>query len=86
MIMHLIMYTHFSQLNLECKRNMYGVNCTGSCGHCQNSTCHHVNGTCLTGCSPGYQGPFCSKGKTFEQNVIICREMCRVLQLNTNRT
>lgn len=66
------LFTYFLLLDLECEPNMYGVNCTGSCGHCQGSSCHHVNGTCLTGCSPGYQGRFCRDGKKCKQNVLKC--------------
>ncbi|XP_061194946.1 receptor-type tyrosine-protein phosphatase epsilon-like [Saccostrea echinata] len=31
-----------------------------SCGHCRYpSSCHHINGSCLTGCKQGYQGTYC---------------------------
>uniref|UniRef100_K1QQ54 Scavenger receptor class F member 2 n=1 Tax=Magallana gigas TaxID=29159 RepID=K1QQ54_MAGGI len=39
---------------------MYGVNCNKTCGHCKNITqCFNGNGTCLTGCKPGYQEELC---------------------------
>lgn len=49
----------------ECNDGMYGDRCKNQCGHCSNmSQCHHVNGTCLTGCQPGYTNGFC-KERTF---------------------
>lgn len=45
----------------ECESGTYGKECKGKCGHCFNSTdCFHVNGTCLSGCGPGYLGNLCT--------------------------
>lgn len=52
---------------LECRAGYFGENCNSSCGRClndeDNSTCHHVNGSCSQGCESGYQEPTCEKGK-----------------------
>lgn len=32
------------------------------CGHCSDLLyCSHVNGSCLTGCKPGYEGKRCQQ-------------------------
>ena len=50
-------------LSKECDNNTFGVNCTGVCGHCtEKEQCHHVNGTCLHGCEPGFNGFQCDQG------------------------
>lgn len=42
---------------------MYGPVCSQICGACINSTqCHHINGSCLQGCDPGYRGQKCDEG------------------------
>ena len=46
-----------------CDDGMYGVNCSKTCGACEdNEACHHINGSCLTGCDRGYYGQRCEKG------------------------
>lgn len=48
----------------ECDNDMFGENCEQKCGHCANSsTCNPVNGSCLTGCDLGFQGPLCNDGR-----------------------
>lgn len=43
-----------------CYINFYGIRCTEKCGHCSDGNlCDHINGTCATGCSAGYQGDLC---------------------------
>lgn len=43
-----------------CDISFYGVRCTEKCGHCSDGNlCDHINGTCATGCSAGYQGDLC---------------------------
>ena len=47
----------------ESGNNTFGQNCTGVCGHCsENEQCHHINGTCLNGCDPGFNGLKCDQG------------------------
>ena len=47
-----------------CNHGMYGNFCNNSCGYCHaEDTCYHVNGTCLLGCEPGYQGDLCKTRK-----------------------
>lgn len=46
--------------HVACDKGFYGVDCNEKCGSCHDvSQCFHINGTCLTGCSAGYQGEFC---------------------------
>lgn len=49
---------------LVCTHGMFGDGCKNKCGNCANNTkCHHVTGTCLHGCEPGYLEDDCSLGK-----------------------
>lgn len=44
---------------------MYGANCNNPCGKCFDlEQCHHISGTCLTGCESGYRGLKCTEGWT----------------------
>ena len=53
-------YFHFFS---ECGNNTYGQGCIGLCGHCsENEQCHHINGSCLNGCDPGFNGLKCDQG------------------------
>lgn len=48
----------------ECDDFRFGKNCGRQCGHCyNNSSCHHINGTCVDGCDRGYQGTECMQRK-----------------------
>ena len=50
----------------ECDGNKFGQNCEEECGECVNGEqCHHINGTCPSGCKRGFQGLHCNQGKTF---------------------
>ena len=58
----------------ECQKNKYGLNCSKTCGNCRESSqCHHINGSCLNGCDPGFQGEKCNMGK-----------FCSIKMLNNN--
>lgn len=49
---------------IACDRGWYGADCNGICGHCRDvDQCSHINGTCLTGCSAGFQGDLCNTSK-----------------------
>lgn len=50
--------------NKECRKGLYGVNCTKQCeGHCQYETiCNHVTGSCDNGCKAGWTGDKCDQG------------------------
>ena len=40
------------------------MNCTNECGQCLNDTvCDVENGTCLSGCNPGWKGFRCNEGR-----------------------
>ena len=46
-----------------CDDGMYGANCSQNCGDCLgNEACHHINGSCLTGCDKGYHAQKCDEG------------------------
>lgn len=48
---------------IECANYMFGPACNRSCGNCRKrEDCHHINGSCLSGCKAGYQGEKCMKG------------------------
>lgn len=48
----------------ECLDGFFGSECLKKCGFCMNvSYCHHINGSCLNGCSNGYKGVYCNEGK-----------------------
>lgn len=43
-----------------CDGGAYGYDCRETCGHCRDvEQCYNINGTCLTGCEPDYQGDLC---------------------------
>lgn len=53
-----------------CNEGTYGSNCNYTCGQCHaKEDCHHVNGTCLLGCEPGYQGDLCKSRKKVTNNM-----------------
>ncbi|XP_053373926.1 uncharacterized protein LOC128546696 [Mercenaria mercenaria] len=48
----------------ECKDRTWGIACN-ECGFCKDfSQCDATNGSCLSGCEPGYIPPLCSKANT----------------------
>lgn len=56
----------YHYFNLECSKGNYGMKCNELCGSCSNiSNCSHVDGTCRTGCSPGYRHNLCKNGMGF---------------------
>ena len=60
------MFIFLKKCVLECESGKFGMNCNENCGHCSNASCNHVNGTCVSGCTPGYHGSFCQKGKLWK--------------------
>lgn len=53
----------FFIIHTVCQNGKFGSNCLQSCGKCKGgSRCHHVNGSCFNGCSPGYNGTLCMDG------------------------
>lgn len=49
---------------LACDNRTYGTNCSKECGFCfGREQCHHVSGTCLKGCDPGYKAGACKERK-----------------------
>ncbi|XP_078328585.1 uncharacterized protein LOC111112273 isoform X2 [Crassostrea virginica] len=46
----------------ECGENTYGAECKQSCGRCSNGEpCHHVDGSCPSGCNAGAYGVKCKQ-------------------------
>ena len=49
---------------IACTTGTCGVDCSNTCGHCLfPNDCFHINGTCLSGCEPGYTGDDCKTRK-----------------------
>ena len=47
-----------------CVQGTYGKECNSKCGNCLNTDgCDHINGSCITGCAPGYVGDLCKTRK-----------------------
>lgn len=45
---------------IGCANGKYGDECKEECGYCRDvKQCVHSNGSCLTGCSYGFQGELC---------------------------
>lgn len=54
-------------VRLECIAGYYGEECGSICGYClDNTTCHHVIGSCNEGCQSGYQEPNCTEGDSLD--------------------
>ena len=46
-----------------CDQGKYGNGCNDVCGQClEEDNCYYTNGTCITGCKPGYHGALCKTG------------------------
>lgn len=44
----------------ECMNSTYGLECRTTCGHCRDRRqCHHVSGSCPSGCDRGVHGVKC---------------------------
>ena len=54
---------------------MFGKHCKESCGKClMDEQCHHINGSCLNGCNPGYYGNKCTEGINITQKYRLKNE------------
>ena len=54
---------------IACADGTYGLECNEVCGHCKFKTnCHYTNGTCLSGCDPGFLGDLCKTCKSININ------------------
>ena len=48
---------------IECANGKFGQDCNERCGECVGKEqCQHINGSCVSGCKPGYKGIRCTKG------------------------
>ena len=47
-----------------CQSGFYGQDCAFTCGNCDGGApCNAVDGTCSSGCAPGWTGDTCNEGK-----------------------
>nr|XP_022312503.1 protein jagged-1-like isoform X2 [Crassostrea virginica] len=62
----------------KCSYGTYGGNCSEICGGCLNdTTCHHVNGQCPSGCKPGWKStPKCDLPCTTGTFGLNCLNVC----------
>lgn len=48
----------------ECPQGRYGKTCSLQCGNCLNELpCNYINGSCTSGCSPGWNDDRCNQSK-----------------------
>ena len=58
---------------IACNNGTYGKECNNTCGYClDQDECHHINGTCVKGCDPGYIGDLCKTGTYTDRYWYIC--------------
>ena len=58
---------------IACSNGTYGKECNHTCGYClDQDECHHINGTCVKGCDPGYLGDVCKTGTYTDCDWYIC--------------
>ena len=63
MMYHYTISTFMSYKNIpftECQEQTYGLNCNQTC-HCASGSCHHVPGSCDSGCDAGWTGDACQE-------------------------
>ncbi|XP_045204108.2 delta-like protein D [Mercenaria mercenaria] len=73
-----------TQCRTECDEYKWGFNCENTCGNCarlNNSVlisvpCVKSDGSCLTGCMPGWQGLFCTDACSPDTYGISCEKQC----------
>lgn len=59
--------------DIECDKGSFGTRCGEKCGRCRDfHQCFHIDGACLTGCDPGFEGDLC---KTCKLKYIIIVEI-----------
>ncbi|XP_052678192.1 scavenger receptor class F member 2-like [Crassostrea angulata] len=76
-ISNITIYFRTENLPWECDSDMYGPGCSLTCGACINNTqCHHINGSCLQGCGPGFYGRKCDEECPFGKYGINCQYNC----------
>lgn len=69
-------------LKLTACYQSYGENCQIPCSqHCRNKNCSIFNGTCLYGCTEGFYGEKCNKGKNINhmrerESLSVCARSC----------
>ncbi|XP_060586889.1 uncharacterized protein LOC132742466 isoform X2 [Ruditapes philippinarum] len=73
-----------TQCRTECELYKWGFNCENDCGNCarQNGSvtekvpCLRSDGSCLTGCMPGWQGLFCEDPCSSGTYGVSCENKC----------
>ena len=78
---HFYHYRYFTSVDtlswsfvlIACSNGTYGKECNHTCGYClDQDECHHINGTCVKGCDPGYLGDLCKTGTYTDCDWYIC--------------
>lgn len=60
---------------IGCADGKYGNECKEECGHCRDvKQCVHSNGSCLTGCSDGFQGELC-KTREYIPTIVFIKSL-----------
>lgn len=58
-------------LFLVCPLGFYGETCNDPCGNCRDGNqCHHITGTCVSGCDAGYKEDLC-KAREYKCNQVL---------------
>ncbi|XP_060561818.1 multiple epidermal growth factor-like domains protein 11 [Ruditapes philippinarum] len=78
---------HNSLYLIGCSIGKFGAECLKNCpSNCKNKYCNHVNGACIGGCKPGYQGyqcqERCSIGKFGAECLKNCPSNCKNIYCN----
>ncbi|GFO17529.1 receptor-type tyrosine-protein phosphatase kappa [Plakobranchus ocellatus] len=63
----------------KCPIGKYGPGCSQTCSNTckgEGNPCHHIDGGCLQGCDPGYQGNQCKQECTLGTYGQNCSEKC----------
>ena len=74
---------------IDCNQGTHGLGCKQTCGNCMNNeSCFHINGSCLTGCDPGYEGEKCNTGMLIHfcpYDLVLKKNQCRIKGSLSNR-
>ncbi|XP_056002092.1 multiple epidermal growth factor-like domains protein 10 isoform X2 [Ostrea edulis] len=76
-IRHITIYYRTDNTAWECENGKYGEECQEYCGHCTDlAQCDHVNGTCLSGCNPGFKQGTCKDACDGNEYGEGCQQSC----------
>ena len=64
MYIHIFFFIYDKHFFKVCPKGQYGQKCSFRCGNClDEEPCHHINGTCISGCLPGWKGEWCDQSE-----------------------